>query len=953
MTRKLCPLFVLLLLLLPFNLLTSCGSNSSNSKSSGTTISLSASGSSNGSITLNQGQTVSIVANVSGNGGVQWSLAGVGSLTNQTTTSVTYVAPTSGSTAATATVTATSTTDPSKSSSLQITVNAAISVSLSPSTPQSICVDQTIAVSATVNNDPKNAGVTWSLTGPDPSKVGSLSNQTTTSAVYNTATGFFSQDKYLPTYSATVTGTSVTDPTKSAALAVTIAPLRSYDTPLPAATFTQPYSVALPTTGPCGKPPYTWYAYGLPPGLSVNGNGISGIPTYPGSPFPSLINIVIVDSQTPTPNIAYSNQQSIVVNLPTVLTVLSGPLPATSVNATYNQTLVATAGTPPYSWSIAGGSLPAGLAIYSSTGAITGVPAVSGTSNFTVKVIDSATPVANTAVSSLSIPVNPQLAVTTTSLPSASVGTAYAQSLQATGGVPPYYFSLGSGSTLPPGLSLASVIAGVPTTVGTTNFTAAVFDSQGTTATQNLSITVDPASCANNSSLQGNYAFLLSGPVSSGLNLNFVGSFVADGAGNITQGYVDDGVTTSPSNLTGTYCMRSANLGTLTLTGLQISDYAPPASATFEVALQANGNGYAVIYENQMSLFSGQILRQDTTAFNTNKITGNYAFSFVGGDNGATVTTHAGVFTTDGAGNVTGGESDLNESTTTPTNLPTLTSNNLVVATTGRGSMTLNLGSSGTTNVVFYVVSDTQLLALETGTAVQVAPVVTGQILQQASGNYDAGSLSGASIIGLQWRDLTFVGNLGPVAEVGRLTWDGNGNLQLNADENDLGSMTSPAYSGTYSVAPNGRVTLSAGGELNSAIIYLTGPNQGFVVGPGEDVSYGAVFNQSGSPFTNLAGTFLGGNWQFSDSSTTVAVDDFSFDGSGNLSGTIYSDSSITPPGGPASNSVTATYSVSSNGRGTITENGSVTGIFYMISPTEALLLPNQDPSPIVSTLSQ
>jgi hypothetical protein len=42
---------------------------------------------------------------------------------------------------------------------------------------------------------------------------------------------------------------------------------------------------------------------------------------------------------------------------------------------------------------------------------------------------------------------------------------------------------------------------------------------------------------------------------------------------------------------------------------------------------------------------------------------------------------------------------------------------------------------------------------------------------------------------------------------------------------------------------------------------------------------------------------------------------------------------------GPTSTAVSATYTVSSAGRGVVTQNGATTGIFYVVSPTQVLLL--------------
>ena len=86
------------------------------------------------------------------------------------------------------------------------------------------------------------------------------------------------------------------------------------------------------------------------------------------------------------------------------------------------------------------------------------------------------------------------LAITTTSLPGATVGTAYSATLAASGGTPPYAWTLSSGS-LPAGLSLSSsgVISGTPTTSGGASFGVKVTDSStptAQTATTTFSISV-------------------------------------------------------------------------------------------------------------------------------------------------------------------------------------------------------------------------------------------------------------------------------------------------------------------------------------------------------------------------------------------------------------------------------------------------------------------------------
>jgi hypothetical protein len=72
---------------------------------------------------------------------------------------------------------------------------------------------------------------------------------------------------------------------------------------------------------------------------------------------------------------------------------------------------------------------------------------------------------------------NPVL-ILTTSLPQATVGSAYSTQLLAQGGTPPIVWSVISGS-LPNGLSLngsTGVISGTPTTTGTSNFEVQALD---------------------------------------------------------------------------------------------------------------------------------------------------------------------------------------------------------------------------------------------------------------------------------------------------------------------------------------------------------------------------------------------------------------------------------------------------------------------------------------------
>src|ERR1043166_1211827 len=87
----------------------------------------------------------------------------------------------------------------------------------------------------------------------------------------------------------------------------------------------------------------------------------------------------------------------------------------------------------------------------------------------------------------------PPLTIVTTTLPAGTTNVAYSQTLAASGGVPPYTWSVVPGS-LPQGLTLSTggTISGTPTAAGTANFTAQARDGTQVTATQVFNLTINP-----------------------------------------------------------------------------------------------------------------------------------------------------------------------------------------------------------------------------------------------------------------------------------------------------------------------------------------------------------------------------------------------------------------------------------------------------------------------------
>jgi hypothetical protein len=182
---------------------------------------------------------------------------------------------------------------------------------------------------------------------------------------------------------------------------------------------------------------------------------------------------------------------------PQALTIFTTTLPNAVIGTPYSQTLLATGGKTPYAWTLDSGTLPAGLSL-SFAGVISGTPTTASTTQtFTVKLTDSASPNV-TATKSLTITIpgtTAALAITTTSLANAAVGTAYSATVIASGGTTPYTWAVTSG-VLPAGLTLnasTGVISGTPGAAAVTSaFTVKVTDTSTTpnSTTQALTITI-------------------------------------------------------------------------------------------------------------------------------------------------------------------------------------------------------------------------------------------------------------------------------------------------------------------------------------------------------------------------------------------------------------------------------------------------------------------------------
>jgi hypothetical protein len=165
-------------------------------------------------------------------------------------------------------------------------------------------------------------------------------------------------------------------------------------------------------------------------------------------------------------------------------------LPNGTASVAYaSQRLTGTDGTPPYNWSVIGGSLPPGLTL-GSGGVISGTSTASGVFNFMVQLIDG---LGATATREVSINVASALVIGTTWLPNGPSDALYSATLVAHGGTPPYLWSIQNGS-LPPGLTLSSagVISGSPSVVTDASFVVRATDSVGVATARAFSLRILP-----------------------------------------------------------------------------------------------------------------------------------------------------------------------------------------------------------------------------------------------------------------------------------------------------------------------------------------------------------------------------------------------------------------------------------------------------------------------------
>jgi hypothetical protein len=197
----------------------------------------------------------------------------------------------------------------------------------------------------------------------------------------------------------------------------------------------------------------------------------------------------------------------------------------------------------------------------------------------------------------------------------------------------------------------------------------------------------------------------------------------------------------------------------------------------------------------------------------------------------------AGVFTTDGNGNIEAGSStvpgavDYVQDSTVNSNLA-VSGGTYTLASSGRGTTNLTLMGGTISPQIFWMVNPTSAYFLANNTAA----VEDGTFSEQTGGPFTA--LTSQAAFVMDGFDVAFKDRVGAFKPTtSGFNWNQAAN-SFNASQGGL--LTATATNGTYQVSSNGRVTVTVNNVDNSIVFYLGSANSGFMVQ--EDADIGGAF---------------------------------------------------------------------------------------------------------------
>ena len=561
-------------------------------------------------------------------------------------------------------------------------------------------------------------------------------------------------------------------------------------------------------------------------------------------------------------------------------------------------------------WSLSGG----GTLLNPSKTAVTYQAPVDLAADTTAAI--TATSVANTSITAaLSITVDAVLSITTSSLPVGNLGVPYSGVISAGGATGTFTWAQTSGN-LPAGLSLSPstsdsiVISGTPTALGTSNFTIQVTDSNGATASQALSLTINPApplSVATRS--------LSAGTVGASYSQTLqAASGKAPYTWAITAGSLPPGLSLAGAVISGS----PTTVGTFDFT-VQVTDSTTPTPQTASAALSITINA--------------------STA-NDALLNGNYAFLVSGfSPNGRFLA--AGSFVADGAGNIPSGVMDTNDPS--GPNVSQSFTGTYAIGSDNLGTMALTVPLVGIRTFALAVMANGNAKMIEFDDTTGAGTRNSGVLLKQTTSAFSAGQILGNYAFGFSGADATGA----RYALAGSMTADGvsqftNGLL----DSNDAGVTQNVAFTGTFSgissTTGRGTATISISGQgTTSYSFYIVSATQLLMMEIDQVAGQvsGSMLQQS----VSLGGSSLSSTSVMQTSAISGAMPQSQvglFSGDGSLNFTVNTDENT---GGTLSSpSCTGTYSVSSTtGRTTLTYSGTACAesVLYLVTTNEAFVL--------------
>jgi hypothetical protein len=501
-------------------------------------------------------------------------------------------------------------------------------------------------------------------------------------------------------------------------------------------------------------------------------------------------------------------------------------------------------------------------------------------------------------------------------------------------------------------LSLATMAINVatgqgvgPVTIIATSTSANGSIVSGTTA---LNVVSSFYSCAGGC-MNGDYAFTLMSADARGPQF-FVGSFHADGSGNITGGEMDANTAAGvapPDTLSGSYVLYADGRGQITFNANTI--YSSPV--TFRFILSSAG---AV---GKLAQFDGQGTAEGTFEAQTSGAAinaGTYVFRASGIDQAlANVPVgQVGMLTADGSGAITSGVVDINDFGVNTPAVPisnTSTYSPLPDAN-GRGVLALTVGSV-TSNYAYYVVDSGRVNFIQTDVS-SGATAMLGRAELQTGGPFSAANLD-TSYAFLLERPVGIASCPGcdrtEFAQEGVYLFDAVSSITGTRDNTNFQSNPVTGVTGSYNVTNGGRGNIITQGtdSLRNYVFYLVSPTKAFLLQTTKGNPNAGSFNAPVGEMDQQVGSFskatLDGNYALNASSLTQSYTEaliwLNFDGAGNIDGI----ADLSQQGNVSSSVVTATYSAFPNaGRAGITlasPAGANNYILYLESSQSAWVL--------------